>query len=160
MRPFTFVFGLWISLSPVAWASPAEDFAARGKELLANKEKLGETDRLDRLFAFSWEYTMKEFPDSMDWSREQAIKYFEENTGNPPHDIVVEVDRYIAWPAQALGYKIGQLKIRQLRTDAKKALGANFDLRAFHDEVLKNGALPMSVRETHLKGWVAKRKGA
>lgn len=97
---------------------------------------------------------------SMDWSREQAIKYFEENTGNPPHDIVVEVDRYIVWPSQALGYKIGQLKIRQLRTDAEKELGANFDLRAFHDEVLKNGALPMSVLETHLKGWVAKRKGA
>lgn len=97
---------------------------------------------------------------SMDWSREKAIKYFEENTGNPPHDIVVEVDRYIVWPSQALGYKIGQLKIRQLRTDAEKELGANFDLRAFHDEVLKNGALPMSVLETHIKGWIAKRKGA
>ena len=132
MRPFTFVFGLWILLSPVAWASAAEDFSARGKELLANKEKLGETDRLHRLFAF----------------------------GNPPHDIVVEVDRYIVWPSQALGYKIGQSKIRQLRTDAEKALGANFDLRVFHDEVLKKGALPMSVLETHLKGWVAKRKDA
>ena len=53
---------------------------------------------------------------SMDWTREQAIKYFEENTGNPPHDIEVEVDRYIVWPSQALGYKIGQLKIRELRS--------------------------------------------
>lgn len=97
---------------------------------------------------------------SMDWSRERAIKYFEENTGNPPHDIVVEVDRYIVWPSQALGYKIGQLKIRQLRTHTEKELGANFDLRAFHDEVLKNGALPLSVLETHIHEWVAKRKGA
>lgn len=97
---------------------------------------------------------------SMDWTREQAIKYFEENTGNPPHDIVVEVDRYIVWPSQALGYKIGQLKIRELRTHAEKELGQKFDLRAFHDEVLKNGALPMSVLETHMNGWVAKRKGA
>ena len=95
---------------------------------------------------------------SMDWSREQAIKYFEENTGNPPHDIEVEVDRYIVWPSQALGYKIGQLKIRELRTYAEKELGQKFDLRAFHDEVLKNGALPMSVLETQIKDWVAKRK--
>jgi uncharacterized protein (DUF885 family) len=97
---------------------------------------------------------------SMDWSRETAIKYFEENTGNPPHDIEVEVDRYIVWPSQALGYKIGQLKIRELRTYAEKELGPKFDLRAFHDEALKNGALPMSVLEAHLKEWVAKRKTA
>lgn len=95
---------------------------------------------------------------SMDWSREQAIKYFEENTGNPPHDIEVEVDRYIVWPSQALGYKIGHLKILELRAYAEKDLGQKFDRRAFHDEVLKNGALPLSVLETHLKEWVAKAK--
>lgn len=97
---------------------------------------------------------------SMNWSREQAIKYFEENSGNPPHDIEVEVDRYIVWPSQALGYKIGQLKIRELRTYAEKELGQKMDLRAFHDDVLKNGALPMSVLETHMKEWVAKRKSS
>jgi uncharacterized protein (DUF885 family) len=97
---------------------------------------------------------------SMDWSREQAIKYFEENTGNPPHDIEVEVDRYIVWPSQALGYKIGQLKIRELRSSAEKELGQKFDLRAFHDEVLKNGSLPLSVLEAHLKEWVAQAKKA
>jgi len=95
---------------------------------------------------------------SMDWTREQAIKYFEENTGNPPHDIEVEVDRYIVWPGQALGYKIGQLKIRELRTHAENELGEKMDLRGFHDEVLKNGALPMSVLEAHLREWVTKRK--
>jgi uncharacterized protein (DUF885 family) len=97
---------------------------------------------------------------SMDWTREQAIKYFQENSGTPPHDIVVEVDRYIVWPSQALGYKIGQLKIRELRTHAEKELGQKMDLRAFHDEVLKNGSLPMSVLETHIKDWVAKQKSA
>ena len=97
---------------------------------------------------------------SMDWTREQAIKYFEENSNNPPHDIEVEVDRYIVWPGQALGYKIGQLKIRELRTYAEKELGQKMDLRAFHDQVLKNGGLPMSVLETEIKQWVAKRKNA
>jgi uncharacterized protein (DUF885 family) len=95
---------------------------------------------------------------SMDWTRERAIQYFEENTGNPPHDIEVEVDRYIVWPSQALGYKIGQLKIRELRSFAEKQLGETMDLRAFHDEVLRNGALPMSVLEAHIREWVAKRK--
>ena len=88
------------------------------------------------------------------------FKYFEEKTRNPPRDIEVEVDRYIVWPSQALGYKIGQLKIRELRTYAEKELGQKFDLRAFHDEVPKNGALPLSILETHPKGWVAKRKSA
>jgi uncharacterized protein (DUF885 family) len=97
---------------------------------------------------------------SKDWTREEAIKYFQDNSGTPPHDIEVEVDRYIVWPSQALGYKIGQLKIRELRSYAEKELGQKMDLRAFHDEVLKNGALPMSVLETHVKDWVAKRKSA
>jgi uncharacterized protein (DUF885 family) len=97
---------------------------------------------------------------SMSWNREQAIKYFEDNTGNPPHDIEVEVDRYIVWPSQALGYKIGQLKIRELRSYAEKELSQKFDLRAFHDEVLKNGALPLSVLDIHIHEWVAKRKSA
>jgi uncharacterized protein (DUF885 family) len=97
---------------------------------------------------------------SMDWTREQAIKYFQDNSGTPPHDIEVEVDRYIVWPSQALSYKIGQLKIQELRAYAEKELGQKMDLRAFHDELLKNGALPMSVLETHIKEWVAKRKSA
>jgi uncharacterized protein (DUF885 family) len=97
---------------------------------------------------------------SMDWTREQAIKYFQDNSGTPPHDIEVEVDRYIVWPSQALGYKIGQLKIQELRAYAAKELGQKMDLRGFHDEMLKKGALPMSILETHIKDWVAKRKGA
>lgn len=97
---------------------------------------------------------------AMDWSREQAIKYFADNSASPLHDIEVEIDRYIVWPSQALGYKIGQLKIRELRTYAEKELGAKFDVRAFHDEILRHGVLPMNVLETQIKGWVARRKSS
>lgn len=97
---------------------------------------------------------------SKNWTRDQAIKYFEENTGTSRHDVEVEIDRYLIWPSQALGYKIGQLKIRELRTFAEKELGQKFDLRAFHDEVLKNGVLPLNTLEAHIKEWVSKRKTA
>ena len=95
---------------------------------------------------------------SMNWTRDQAIKYFADNTPSPLHDIEVEIDRYIVWPGQALGYKIGQLKIRELRTHAEKELGAKFNVRAFHDEVLKHGVLPLTILETRIKDWVAKQK--
>ena len=91
---------------------------------------------------------------SMGWSREQAIQYFRENTGKTDQDITVEVDRYIVWPGQALAYKLGQLKIRELRRAAEAKLGARFDLRAFHDAVLEQGAVPLNVLEAHLKRWM------
>jgi uncharacterized protein (DUF885 family) len=88
------------------------------------------------------------------WSRDQAIEYFKGNTGKTEHDIVVEIDRYIVNPGQALAYKIGELKIKELRAYAEERLGDAFDVRAFHDEVLGNGALPLSVLETHVREWV------
>ena len=91
---------------------------------------------------------------SMGWTRQQAIDFFRENTGKTDQDISVEVDRYIVWPGQALAYKIGQLKIRELRTEAEKKLGAEFDERKFHDAVLENGAVPLNVLEAHMKEWV------
>jgi uncharacterized protein (DUF885 family) len=90
---------------------------------------------------------------SMGWTREQAIQFFKDNTGKTDQDITVEVDRYIVWPGQALAYKLGQLKIRELRTEAEKRLGAKFDIRTFHDAVLENGALPLNVLEAHMKQW-------
>jgi uncharacterized protein (DUF885 family) len=90
---------------------------------------------------------------SMGWTRDRAIQFVKNNTGKTDQDITVEVDRYIVWPGQALAYKLGQLKIRQLRSDAERTLGAKFDVRKFHDAVLENGAVPLNVLEAHLKRW-------
>lgn len=92
---------------------------------------------------------------SMGWSRDQAIQFFKDNTGKTDQDIIVEIDRYIVWPGQAVAYKIGQLKIRELRTLAEKDLGAKFDKRKFHDVVLQNGAVPLNVLEPRVKAWIA-----
>ena len=94
---------------------------------------------------------------SMGWTREQAIQFFKDNTGKTDQDITVEVDRYIVWPGQALAYKLGQLKIRELRTEAEKSLGAKFDVRKFHDAVLENGAVPLNVLEAHMRQWIDER---
>jgi uncharacterized protein (DUF885 family) len=94
---------------------------------------------------------------SMGWTRQQAIDFFRENTGKTDQDITVEVDRYIVWPGQALAYKIGQMKIRELRTEAEKRLGAKFDVRQFHDAVLENGSVPLSVLEARMKQWMDSR---
>jgi uncharacterized protein (DUF885 family) len=91
---------------------------------------------------------------SMGWTREQAIQFFKDNTGKTNQDITVEVDRYIVWAGQALAYKIGQLKIRELRTQAESRLGAKFDVRRFHDAVLENGAVPLGVLEAHMNHWI------
>lgn len=95
---------------------------------------------------------------ALGWSRQQAIDFFKDNAGKSEHDIVVEVDRYIVWPGQALAYKLGELKIKELRAYATKELGPKFDLRQFHDEVLRNGAVPLSVLDEHIKAWVAAQK--
>ncbi len=95
---------------------------------------------------------------SKGWSREQAIRFFRENAGKTEHDIVVEVDRYIVWPGQALAYKLGQLKILELRRLAERELGADFDVRQFHDELLSRGALPLTMLEPRMKAWIAARK--
>jgi uncharacterized protein (DUF885 family) len=91
---------------------------------------------------------------SMGWTRQQAIDFFRENTGKTDQDITVEVDRYIVWPGQALAYKLGQLKILELRSEAEKRLGAKFDVRKFHDAVLENGAVPLNILEAHMRSWL------
>lgn len=94
------------------------------------------------------------------WSRQQAIDYFVANSGKQEHDIVVEIDRYIVWPGQALAYKIGELKIKELRAWAESELGESFDIRTFHDVVLGNGALPLDVLEIQVHEWVDGLKAA
>ena len=96
---------------------------------------------------------------AMGWSRRQAVDYFAGNAGKSEHDIVVEVDRYIVWPGQALAYKIGELKIRELRKYAEMNLGTAFDIRAFHDTVLAEGSLPLKILEERFHAWVASQEG-
>jgi uncharacterized protein (DUF885 family) len=95
---------------------------------------------------------------SMGWTRQQAIDYFMANSSKNEHDITVEIDRYIAWPGQALAYKIGELKIKELRAYATRELKARFDIRQFHDQVLGVGAVPMDILEARIKAWVAEKK--
>src|SRR3977135_3217034 len=95
---------------------------------------------------------------SQHWTRQQMVDYFHEHSALDETNIQAEVDRYIAWPGQALGYKMGQLKILELRARAKDALGAKFDLREFHDVVLDSGALPMDVLEQQVDRWIASKK--
>jgi uncharacterized protein (DUF885 family) len=91
------------------------------------------------------------------WTREQALQFEAEAEGGSPEDQkhVAEIERYMSWPGQALGYKIGQLKIREIRAAAEKQLGRKFDIKGFHDAVLMEGALPLAVLEAHLKAWAA-----
>jgi len=92
------------------------------------------------------------------WTRQQAIDYFTTNVGKASHDIESEVDRYIADPGQALAYKIGELKIKELRAFAQRELGAKFDIRAFHDKILALGAVPLDLCEQQIRSWVAEQK--
>ena len=95
---------------------------------------------------------------ALGWSRDEAIDYFRQNSAKTEHDIVVEIDRYIVMPGQALAYKIGELKLKELRALASKELGAKFDVRTFHDAVLGSGALPLDVLEENVRAFIAQQR--
>ena len=97
---------------------------------------------------------------AMGWTRQQAIDYMSTRTALPIHEVTTEVDRYISWPGQALSYKLGELKIRELRKKAEAALGDRFDVREFHDVVLGSGAIPLSVLETNVNRWIGEQRAA
>jgi uncharacterized protein (DUF885 family) len=92
---------------------------------------------------------------SQHWTRDQMVDYFHQHSNIDEPSIQAEVDRYIAWPGQALAYKIGQLKILELRMRAQQALGPKFDIRAFHDEILDSGSMPMDILDEHVSTWIA-----
>ena len=94
------------------------------------------------------------------WTRDQVVQFFHDHSGTDEVEVQSETDRYISWPAQALGYKIGQLTILRLREHARKELGAKFDIRKFHDEILGAGSLPMDVLEARIDHWIAATKTA
>ncbi len=95
----------------------------------------------------------------MAWTRQQAIDFFRANAAKSEQDIVNEIDRYIAWPGQALAYKIGELKIQELRRLAESTLGDRFDVREFHDQLLSYGAIPLDILESAIKEWLSSKTG-
>jgi uncharacterized protein (DUF885 family) len=94
------------------------------------------------------------------WTRKQAIEFMEAHTALSRHNIEAEVDRYISWPGQAVAYKLGELKIRELRAKAEQELGAKFDVREFHDVVLGSGAVPLDVLQQNVEAWITGQKDA
>ena len=96
---------------------------------------------------------------SRGWTRQQALDYLGSHTALPLHEVETEVDRYISWPGQALAYKLGELKIKELRRRSEQALGPRFDLRDFHDVVLGSGAVPLDVLEKNVNAWIEQRRG-
>ncbi len=95
---------------------------------------------------------------SKKWTREEAVQYYLNNIPNPEGDVRAEIDRYIVWPGQATAYKIGMIKIQDLRKDAEKQLGDKFDIREFHDVILANGSVPLKVLEELVEDWVKSKK--
>jgi uncharacterized protein (DUF885 family) len=95
---------------------------------------------------------------SKGWTKEQAVKFMLDNTALSAANIDAEVNRYISWPGQALGYKLGELKIRELRKRAEAALGSKFDLKGFHDAVVGQGAVPLDILDVQIESWIASEK--
>ena len=92
------------------------------------------------------------------WTRDQVVQYFHDHSAIDEPNVQAETNRYIAWPAQALSYKMGQLKILELRARAQEQLGSQFDIREFHDQVVDSGALPLDVLERQINVWIAQKK--
>ncbi len=97
---------------------------------------------------------------TMGWSRQQAIDFLASNTALSTHNVTTEIDRYISWPAQALSYKLGELTIKRLRKEAEQQLGNDFNIREFHDVVLRNGSVPLSILEQQVASYIQKKKQA
>jgi len=133
------------------WAVYAE---ALGKEIGFFQDPASDYGRLNTELMRAVRLVVDMGIHSEGWSREQAVAYFRESGAADEPTVQAEVDRYIAWPAQGLSYKIGQLKIRELREHAKQQLGTRFDIKTFHDEILGAGSLPLTMLEARVEGWI------
>lgn len=129
-----------------------------GKEVGFYQDPYSEYGRLQNEIWRAVRWVVDTGVHSQHWTRQQMVDYFHEHTAMDDENINTEVDRYIAWPAQALSYKMGQMKILELRARAQKELGAKFDVRAFHDAVLDQGPLPLDVLEGKIDLWIAGQK--
>lgn len=134
------------------WAMYAESL---GPELGLFREPMQYYGRLNDEMLRAMRLVVDTGLHALGWSREQAIGYMQANSSLAESDIVAEVERYIVWPGQALGYKIGDLRIQAARRRAEAALGDRFDLRAFHTEILRDGALPLDVLDAKIDRWIA-----
>ena len=129
-----------------------------GKDIGFYKDPYSDYGRLDNDMWRAIRLVVDTGVHSQHWTRQQMVDYFHDHSSLDETNVQSEVDRYITWPAQALGYKMGQLKILELRDRAKTALGPKFDIKTFHDQVLDSGALPMDVLEQRVDAWIAAQK--
>lgn len=134
------------------WALYAEQL---GKEVGFYKDPLSDYGRLSDELLRADRLVLDTGVHYKHWTRQQMVDFFHAHSSEDEPDVQAETDRYITWPGQALAYKTGELKILELRARAKKALGDQFDIRAFHDEILSGGALPLDVLETRVDNWIA-----
>lgn len=141
----------WIAGYGEGWATYAETL---GPELDLFKEPFSHFGHLNAELFRAVRMVVDTGIHAQGWTRQQAIDYMSANTANAPSDNEIEVDRYIAWPGQALAYKVGQLKIRALRDKAQAALGERFDVRRFHAVILDNGPLPLPILEQQVDAWL------
>ncbi len=156
--------GLPIFRSVVPFTAYAEGWALYAEQLAweagFEKDPLDNLGRLQAEMFRSVRLVVDTGLHAKRWTREQAIAYMMANTGMPESEVVTEIERYLVAPGQALAYKVGMLQILELRERAKVALGDKFDIREFHDEILKNGAMPLAVLERVIDAYVARKKAA
>jgi uncharacterized protein (DUF885 family) len=148
-------FDLDVNAYTEGWAFYAERL---GKEVGFYQDPYSDYGRLQNEMWRAVRWVVDTGVHSQHWTRQQMIDYFHAHTAMDDQNIETEVDRYIAWPGQALSYKMGQSKILELRARAQKELGSKFDIRSFHDAVLDQGPLPLDVLETKINGWIAAQK--
>jgi uncharacterized protein (DUF885 family) len=137
------------------WALYAEQL---GKEVGFYQDPVSDYGRLSSELFRAVRLVVDTGIHSKNWSREQVVDFFRKSGAIDEPLIQSETDRYIAWPAQALSYKLGQLKFRELRERAEKELGPKFDIRAFHDEMIDGGTLPLDMLDARTNRWIAAQK--